>query len=133
MGYEFIASGGILEAVHLSQYEAYLAEGQRGLLELDLRLPVPQSVASELEAKLRQAGVPDVSVTTASPLMRVYFRKGFPWLAVIAAAILGLIILAVMIVGWRLFKEVIPEEFQPLAGMGIVAVIILVAIILMRR
>ena len=133
--YELIASGGILEAIQLSQYETYLAEGDRGLLELDLRLPIPQSIASELEDKLRQAGVSDVSVITASPLLRVYFRKGFPWLAIIAAAVLGLIALAILIIGWRLFREVAEVIPIPILGglsLGVVIVLILIILALRR-
>jgi len=132
--YELLASGGILDAQQFSQYESYLGEGDRGLVELDLRLPVSQSVASELENKLKQAGVEDVRVPTASPMLRVYFRKGFPWLAIIAATILGIVILAVMIVGWRLFKEVVPPGLQPLVGgLGLVLLLTLGVVILARR
>ncbi len=132
--YEYVAHGGILDVGQISQYESCLEENQRGLIELDLRLPVSQGVAAELENKLKQAGVEDVRVTTASPMLRIYFRKGFPWLAVIAAAILGMIVLAVMIVGWRLFKEVVPEGLQPLVGgMGLVLLLILGTVILSRR
>lgn len=107
--YKLIAQGGILDANDLAQYEDYFDEGDKGLLELDLRLPVSQSIAQGLENKLREAGVQDVRVTTASPMLRIYFRKGFPWLAVIAAAVLGLIALAILIVGWRLYKDVSPD------------------------
>ena len=133
MAWEFIASGGILEAWQLSQYEGYLPEGDRGMLELDLRLPVSQSVALELETQLKQAGVEEVSVTTASPMLRITFRKGFPWLAVIAATILAMIILAVLIVGWRLFKEIVPEEWQPLAGGLGLALLLLLGVALVKR
>jgi hypothetical protein len=133
VGYELCASGGILDAAGIGNYENYLDEGQRGLLELDLRLPVSQGVAQELESKLRQAGVEDVRVTTASPLMRVYFRKGFPWLAVIVAAIAAIAILAVMIVGWRLFREVIPESLQPIVGTAVILILIGLAVVLFMR
>lgn len=134
MAYKLMASGGLLDVAQFSQYESYLGEGDRGLVELDLRLPVSQGVASELENKLKQAGVTDVRVTTASPMLRIYFRKGFPWLAIIAATVLGIVILAVMIVGWRLYKEVIPEELQPLVGgLGLLLLIGLGIVLLSRR
>lgn len=114
--YELMVSGSFLGSGELSQYESYLEEGDRGLVELDLRLPVSHSLASELENKLKQAGVEDARVSTASPMLRVYFRKGFPWLAIIAATILGIVVLAIMITGWRLFKDVVPPGLQPLVG-----------------
>ena len=129
MAWEQVAQGGPLDTYELGSYESYLDEGQRGLLELDLRLSVSQSVASELESRLRQAGVEDVSVRTASPMLRIQFRKGFPWLAVISAAILGMIALAILIVGWRFFREVVntvPAPFNWLLVVGVVAIGIMI-------
>ncbi len=130
--WEEVAEGSFWQLANLSQYEPYFEEGDRGLLELDLRLPVSEGVAQDLEDMLREAGIPDVKVRTASPMLRIFFKKGFPWLAVIAAIIIGLIVLAILIVGFRLFRE-IPEALQiPLlvAGVGIVA---LCAIIWARK
>ena len=131
MAFELVAEGNFLQLANLSQYEPYFEEGSRGLLELDLRLPVSQGVAQELEDRLREAGVADVKVRTASPMLKIYFKKGFPWLAIIAAIILGLIVLAIMITGWRLSKEV-PEAipFLAIAGIGVLA---LIGIALMKR
>ena len=134
MAYEFIASGGLLDATQFSSYESRLAEGDRALLELNLRLPVSQGVANELESKLKQAGVKDVRVTTASPLLRIYFTKGFPWLTVIAAIILGILMLVIMITGWSLFKQVMPKELIPVVGtLGLVVLIGLGIMLLARR
>ena len=106
--YKQIASGGILDATQLGNYESQFEEGDRGLLELDLRLPVSQDIAQSLEDALRDAGVTNARVTTASPMLRIYFTKAFPWLAVIAATILGIIVIAILVTGWRLYKDVIP-------------------------
>ncbi len=125
MPYEIIATGNAFELTKLSGYEEQFAEQDRGVLELDLRLPVSQNIASQLEDKLRQAGVQGLSVVAASPMIRVYFTKGFPWLAVIVAAVLGLIAIVILIVGWRLFREVaavIPPV--PLA-IGLIAALVL--------
>ncbi len=130
--WEEVAEGSFWQLADLSQYEPYFEEGSRGLLELDLRLPVSQNVAQNLEDMLVEAGVADVKVRTASPMLQIFFRKGFPWLAIIAAIILGLIILAILIIGFRLFREV-PEALRiPLlvAGVGILA---LVAIVWARK
>jgi len=128
MAFELVADGNFLQLANLSQYEPYFEEGSRGLLELDLRLPVSQGVAQELEDRLKEAGVEDVKVRTASPLLKIYFKKGFPWLAIIAAIILGLIVLAIMITGWRLSKEVPEAVSVPLiaiAGLGALALLVL--------
>lgn len=124
--WEEVAEGGFWELADLSQYEPYFEEGDRGLLELDLRLPISEDMAQELEDRLKEAGVPDVKVRTASPMLRIFFKKGFPWLAVIAAIIIGLIVLAILIVGWRLFREV-PEAVPlfAIAGLGILALLVI--------
>ena len=134
MSYELVATGSILELSNISEYEGWLDEGDKGLLEIDLRLPVSGNDARSLEDKLKRAGVAGVRVTTASPMLRVYFTKGFPWLAVIAAAILGMVVIAVMVIGWRIFREVVPESLQPVvAGLGAVLLLGLGAVLLSRR
>ena len=133
MSYQLQASGGIFDVGTISQYETLLGEGDRGLLELDLRLSPPSWVAGELESRLRQKGVEEVRVTTASPILRIQFRKGFPWLAVIAAAVLGLVVLFILIMGWRIFREVIPEALQPIAATMGVALLVALGIVLLRR
>ncbi len=132
MAYELITAGGILDLPRLGEYETSMDEEELGLLELDLRLAVSPSISAELESQLQQAGVVDVRVTSASSMLKIYFRKGFPWLAVIAAIILGLIVLAILIIGWRLFKE-LPVGFQPIAGVAILLLIVLGGVILARR
>ena len=124
--WEEVADGSFWELADLRQYEPYFKEGSRGLLELDLRLPVSQNVAQDLEDKLREAGVEDVKVRTASPMLQIFFKKGFAWLAVIAAIIIGLIVLAILIVGFRLFREV-PGAVPlfAIAGLGILALLVI--------
>jgi len=124
--WEEVADGSFWQLSNLSQYEPYFKEGSRGLLELDLRLPVSQNVAQDLEDKLREAGVEDVKVRTASPMLQIFFKKGFAWLAVIAAIIIGLIVLAILIVGFRLFREV-PGAVPlfAIAGLGILVLLVI--------
>ena len=117
MSWELITSGGIINAAELVNYEQqYVGEGQRARLELDLRMPVSQDIANQLQNELKQRGVAEVSVKTGSPLLIVEYRKGFPWLAVILAAILAIAVLAILIIGWRIFREVVPEALQPAIG-----------------
>lgn len=128
MAFELVADGSFWQLADLRQYEPLIGEGDRGLLELDLRLPVSQDVAQEIEDKLKDAGVEDVKVRTASPMLQIFFRKGFPWLAIIAAIILAFIVLAILIIGFRLFRE-IPEALRiPLlvAGVGVLALLAIV-------
>jgi len=127
MSYELVAAGHLLDITQLVDYDELLPEGGRGLLELELRAPVPGDVVTELQSRLNKAGVEEARVETGSPLLRGYFRKGLPWLAVIAAAVLGMIALALLVVGWKLFREVAsaaPAAFNWLlvAGAAVLAI-----------
>ena len=125
MNYELVTSGGLGDVMRLKDYEFAFEEDQRGLLSLDLRTSVPSSIAKELESQLRQKGVSEARVTTASPKLNIYFKKGSPALALIAAAILALAVLAVLIIGWNLFKQVVPTALQPATGTFALLVILL--------
>ncbi len=136
MGYELVGSGSLLDALSMMQYDEFLDEGQKGLLELDLRVPVGSSLVSQLETSLRQQGVEDVKVSTGSPLLRIEYRKGMPWLAIIVAAVLGIIALALLIIGWRFFREVmdvIPDQFKGVAAGAIIIAVLLVSVAVVRR
>ena len=133
MSYEFIASGGILEAGQLNGLDDYLEEGQRGKLELDLRATPSSSIVAQLQNVLKQKGVEDVRVSTGSPILRIEYRKGFPWLAIIVAAVLGIIALAILIIGWRFFREVVPEGLQPLVGTGLLILLIAIGLLVVKK
>ena len=106
MSYELIAQGSLIDATEISGYENYVEEEQKARLQLDLRSSISSSVASQLLNELKQHGVTDATVTTGDKLVTIGWRKGMPWLAVILTIILAIIVLAILIVGWRLYKEV---------------------------
>jgi len=133
MSYEMVAQGSILDITELSAYDDFIAEGQKTMLELDLRTPVSSSIVSELQSQLMQAGVQEAKVTTGSPLLRIEFRKGFAWLPVIGAIIMGMIVLAILIVGWRLFKDVVSAGVALPMSIGVLLLIVLGVIVLTRR
>lgn len=131
--YEIVAQGGVLDIEQLKYSEDYLAEGQRGMIQFDLRASPSSSMVAELENILKQKGVEDVKVSTGSPLLKIEFRKGFPWLAIIVAAVLGLIVLAILIISWRLYRELFPEGLPAAVNVGlIVGVLAVIAIIAMK-
>ena len=129
MAWEQIASGGLLDARDIERYEAYISEGQRASLELDLRAPASDYIVSELQSQLQQAGIREVQVTTGSPLLRVSWRKGFPFLPVVVGIILSLIVLAIIIMGWRLFREVTEVVPAPVITGGLILVLVVVAML----
>ena len=133
--WEQVANGAQSELVQLAQYENLIPEGVRGKLVLTLSTPVPSGEVNKLQTVLDNLGVTAASVSSSSNQISITFRKGFPWLAVIVGAILGLIVLAILIVSWQLFKES-PIAFNwtialLIGGLALVAVVILV--IMFRR
>ena len=108
MGWDLVSQGSAGALVNLPQYEDQLEEGSRNLLLLDLRLPVTEGVAQTLENALRDAGVEDVRVMPInSPQLRIYFTKGFPWLAVIVGIILASLVIAALVIAWTLFTLIV--------------------------
>lgn len=124
--WEQIASGNILDATQMAGYDDYLDEGQRGQLEISLRVTPPAWIVSELQDRLDNAGVENAHVSTGSPLLRISYRKGFPWLAVIVAAVLALAVLAVLVIAWRFYREVV-EDLGPTGGYLFIAAVLGVA------
>ncbi len=132
--YELVASGGIVDAWELENADNLIAERQRGLLRLNLRSPLSSDILTTLNQELKARGVEEGKAEQNGQTVNIYFRKGFPWLAVIAAILLGIIILTILIVGWNLFKEVVPPELRPLIGTGIILLFVAVGYgVLTRR
>ena len=131
MAWEEVAEGGVLNLGNVSQYESQLEEGSRNWLQLSLRMPVSAGVAADLENILHEAGVENVQVTTSSPVLNIYFNKGFPWLAVIAAIIIASLVVAALVISWKLFTEV-PWAI-PYLALGGIALATLIGIYLVRR
>ena len=132
MAWQEVAEGGVLDLTNLGQYESQLDEGSSNLLQLFLRMPVTPGVAADLENLLREAGVEGVRVTTSSPILNIYFKKGFPWLAVIAAIILASLVVVALVVSWRLFTMV-PKAAIPFLILAGIAAVTVVGVYLIRR
>lgn len=113
---------------NLEAYEDTIAEGQGMRLDLNLRTSPPGDLIETLENKLQGAGVP-ATIQVSGNTVRVITRKGFPFLAVIVGAVLGLIILAILIVSWMFYKEVAETLPQPVIIIGAVVGIVLLAVI----
>jgi len=106
MQWQQVAQGEMSEMGNLGDYEDRLEEHDKCKLQLNLRAPVPSNIAGQLHTQLRNLGVSESQVSSEGNTLSVTFRKGFPWLAVIVAAILSIIVLAILIVAWQLFREV---------------------------
>lgn len=120
--WEFVGQGGVAEITDIAIYEDQIPEGAQFEIALALRVPATQTVANAIKSQMMERGVPDADVTYSGNTMQIYGRKGFPWLAVIAAIILATLILVTILVSWSIFKRVVPAGLQ-----GTVAVALLIA------
>jgi len=134
MAWQELARGGLLDASKIESYESYIGEGQRGLLELTLRAPVPSFALEQLRSELVKARIKEVQVTTGSPVVRISWRKGFPFLPVILMILLGIVALAILVVGWGFFREIAEVIPKPIiAGGAILALAVLALFAWQRR
>lgn len=126
--WEEVTQGGVLDLYSgMRYYEQFIPEGSKVLWRFNLRAPLTSTTAKNLEQKLKEAGVKDVRVTTGSPVLNIYFTKGFPWLTIIASLVL---VIAVLIISWRLLiwlEEAVPGamNFLLIGGIGIVGILLL--------
>lgn len=127
MSLQLIAEGTRSNFSDVSLYEDYIGEGQEAILEIGIGdaadwivNPIIWSIQTALDLR-------GVNLTT--PVYRegdhivIQWKKGFPWLAVIVAALLIIGTLWVLMNFWKLYN-IIPEPLKPLVGIAIgVAVI----------
>lgn len=142
MEWEEVAAGSVWELPDLADFEDALEEGSRNLLQLALSVPVGDDVAQQLEDLLRSAGVEGVQVTTSSPQLNIYFKKGspdsakgFPWLAVIVATVLASLVIIALVIAWRLFTYIgsVAPGAIPFLALAAVGAVTIAGIYLMRR
>lgn len=105
---ELIAKGGKSSLDNLPSYEKYFDEGDVGQLTLGCVSSFGLgSVGSALNTALKRANVNMPSpVKVSGKKILITFKKGFPLIAVIVAAIIGLSVLYIIIQNWELSKQV---------------------------
>ena len=137
MFWEEIASGTRNDlASGLREYDPMIPEGSRGYLRLNTSTPIHIGIVRSVESALTAAGVPDVNVTYDNRALNIYWKKGFPWLIAIVGVILSLLlILAIILTTWQLFRET-PGLTLPVLGGAVtigVGLAAVAAIILLTR
>ena len=134
--WEEVAEGGVLDLYSgMRYYEQFIPEGSKVLCRFNLRASLSPATVDTLEQKMKDAGVKDVRVTMGSPVLNVYFTKGFPWLATIVAVIL---IIVALIISWRILiwvEEAVPgaTKWLLVGGLGVVAILLLGKVIKAKR
>lgn len=123
-----IAEGGVAELYSgMRYYDRFIPEGSKVLCRFNLRTSLSPTTVNTLEQKMKDAGVKDVKVTTGSPILNVFFTKGFPWLATVVAIVL---IIAALIISWKILiwvEEAVPGGTKLLlwGGLGLVAILLI--------
>jgi len=110
-----VAAGSPLNLNSVADHENQVGEGQRARLVLQLRLPLSQSKAGQLQRELDSHKVTEAKVTTSGNDVNIVYRKGMFWVPLILVLVLAL---AILIVGWRFYKEA-PAAFSALMLCGI--------------
>ncbi len=114
-----VAEGGASDFTALGQYEQDFAEGSRGVLRLETRLPIPGGASKFIDEQLSAKGVAlwgnriAISDTTAE----VYFEKRLAPLVIIAIAVAAAIGIFALISAWKLYR-VSEEVIKPPAEVG---------------
>jgi len=131
-----VAEGGLVDLYSgMSIYEQSIPEGSKVQCSFNLRQSLSPSAVNELEERMQDAGVKDVRVTTGSPVLNVFYTKGFPWLVIVIGIILAI---AFLIIAWKILiwvEEVAPGYTKVLiwGGLGIVGILLLGAVIKTKR
>ena len=107
-----VGQGGVTDIGSLSAYENAIPEGSTFQVRLALRTTVAQSIVNEVKSQMIAHGIADADASASGKTMTITGRKGFPWLAVIAAIILAILVLVIIIVSWSIFKKVVPAGLQ---------------------
>ena len=124
MIWEQIASGTRNDlATGLREYDPLIPEDSRGYLRLNTSTPIHIGIVRSVESALTLAGVPDVNVTYDNRALNIYWKKGFPWLIAIVGVIVPLLlILAIILTTWQLFREAPGLTLPVLGTIGTVAI-----------
>lgn len=126
MAWELVGQGGILDAYTIRQYEDSVEEGKRVALNIDLRTSLPSLIVNQIRSQLQNLGVPGLSVTSGSWL-RVEWIKKVPQALIVVAIILALV-LAILIIGWKFFKEV-----GVVGQVGLILLVLVLGVMLAER
>lgn len=128
MNWQQVANGDFLQITKISEYENSVDEGKHGKIVFNLRTVPSQDIVTQLQDQLNYHGVTDGVASADGNDLSVTYKKGFPWLAVIVGIVIGLIVLAILIVGWTFFKEIEtalgPQGTSALIWIGVAVAIV---------
>jgi len=126
-----IAEGDSTNIGNLGAHESRFAEGDRGILQLDLKYipPGTDTILKGIDASLKAVGV---NLWKSSEILdgrrvRIFFQKGLGPLAIIAAVVVASVLL-LLLVKWQILK-IDPKTWIPII-LAVVAILFLVFLLL---
>ena len=135
MSYELVQRGGIGDYNLFQNAEERIDEGQKMKIVFQLRFGLPDWGIGELNNQLSMQGVTEGYAEEDGQNINVYARKGFPFLAVILAIILAIAIIAILIIGWEIYREIesaIPPELKGVFGWAIAAIAVVAGVMVVK-
>lgn len=130
-----IADGNRNNLGRLQSYESHFDEGDTGKISLNCITSYGLGeVRNLLSTALKRANVNmPAPVKVSGKKILITFKKGFPFLAIILAAIIGISVLYIIIKNWELVKQVAPTvlsaankilPYLPYIVVGVVGIVI---------
>jgi len=135
MAWQLEGSGNVIDAGAIGGLLQRAPNGQ-ALLQMDLRTSIAGSVVTGIQNTLANAGVPGVQVYTGSPILNIQWENEsgisgisqMDPLTAIAIIVGALVVIAVLIIGWRLYSAIpapIAHSLVTILAVGGVALLLL--------
>lgn len=112
-----IAAGSAGNLTRLGDYEHQFSEGDRGKLVLVLRSSIGTSTITGIAGSLKSAGIYNGEIVTKGNTVEIPFQKRVAPLAILAAILVGAIVVWFLVTAWSLLKDlgVDPATVIPIA------------------
>ena len=120
MAWELVGTGSRDDLNDVVFYEEQqVEEGQRAKLVCECNTRVPQGTIDSMQNYLAGINVTELEVVGSGSTFEISWRKGFPWAAIIIAAIILIALAVIAIVLWNFFKE-IPDDIKPIISTALI-------------
>ena len=143
MAWELLGSGNVLGAGEIANYVSQVPDNTRVKVAFNLRASPAGWMIDQLQNTLENQGVPGVKVSTGSPIINISWVHNpavssrvssiaLAPLTAVAIILAALAVIAVVIIGWLVYKDV-PAAFKPAVVIGVIALASLLVYSLIRQ
>ena len=113
MAWEFLGSGGVINAGEIGNYVSQIPAGNYARLSFDLRASPAGWMVDQIRNILVNAGVPGVQVSTGSPVLNVDWLIEEPVtgiamepLTAIAIILSAIAVILLLVIGWSVWNSI---------------------------